>query len=85
MTRHPWDPVQLKLVQKDVPAYQQLGEVVYEKADSARPSSRKMIILRKGKAIVEPDGIFAGKHSQIMLPKCIYEVVDTSMVSFHVV
>jgi hypothetical protein len=56
-----WDPVQLKLVQKDVPAYQQLGEVVYEKADSARPSSRKMIILRKGKAIVEPDGIFCWK------------------------
>jgi hypothetical protein len=27
----------------------------YEKADSARSSSRKMIILRKGKAIVEPD------------------------------
>jgi hypothetical protein len=41
--------------------YQQLGEVVYEKADSARPSSRKMIILRKGKAIVEPDGIFCWK------------------------
>jgi hypothetical protein len=61
MTRHPWDPVQLKLAQKDVLAYQQLGEVVYEKADSVRPSSRKMIIFRKGKAIVEPDGIFCWK------------------------
>jgi hypothetical protein len=34
---------------------------VYEKADSARPSSRKMITLRKENAIVEPDGIFCWK------------------------
>jgi hypothetical protein len=41
--------VQLELQsKKNVPAHQQLDEVVYaSKADGARPSSRKMIILSK--------------------------------------
>jgi hypothetical protein len=73
------------LVQKDAQACQQLHEVVYEKAGGACTSSRKMTILSNRKATAEPDFFFARNHSQIMLPKSIYEVAATSMVSFYVV
>jgi hypothetical protein len=50
------------LVQKDPQARQQRQEVLYEKADGACTSSRKMIILSHRKAKAErPDGIFRQK------------------------
>jgi hypothetical protein len=49
------------LVQKDPQARQQRQEVVYEKADGACTSSRKMTILSHRKAKAEPDGIFRQK------------------------
>jgi hypothetical protein len=51
------------LVQKDPQARQrqQRQEVVYEKADGACTSSRKMIILSHRKAKAERDGIFRQK------------------------
>jgi hypothetical protein len=49
---------QLKLVQKNAQACQQLHEVEYKKIDGACPSSRKMIILSNRKATAEPDVFF---------------------------
>jgi hypothetical protein len=59
MRRSPWWYSQLKLVQKDVQAWQQLHDVLYEKAGGACPSSRKMVILSNRKATAEPDVFFS--------------------------
>jgi hypothetical protein len=67
---------------KGVQACQQRDEAVYEKADGACTSSRKMIILSSRKAALQSHmEYFARKYSKIML--C--EVVATSMASFRVV
>jgi hypothetical protein len=49
------------LVQKDAQACQQLHEVVFEKADGACTSSRKIAILSNRKATAEPDVFFRQK------------------------
>jgi hypothetical protein len=75
---------QPKLVQKDPQARQQRQKMVYEKADGACTSSRKMIILSHRKAKAEPDGIFRQKPlAGYVFHKSICEVVATSMVSFR--